>query len=179
LGAIVNKAVFLDRDGVINEDVGYVHKPEDFRFTDGIFAFCRAAREKGYLLIVVTNQAGIARGYYTEGDFRRLTDWMRARFLEQGVGIDAVYSCPYHPEHGLGAYKRDSFDRKPNPGMILKARDAFDLDLARSILIGDKNSDIEAGRRAGVGRLIFLRGKYAFAPGGDVTACESLNRIVV
>lgn len=173
----MNKAVFLDRDGVINADTGYVHKPEDFRFSDGIFAFCRAAREAGYLLVVVTNQAGIARGYYTEEDFRKLTDWMLARFSERGVEIAAVYACPCHPEHGTGAYKRDSFDRKPNPGMILKARDAFDIDLSQSVLIGDKNSDIEAGRGAGVGRLFFLRGKYAFDPAGDVTACESLNDI--
>jgi D-glycero-D-manno-heptose 1,7-bisphosphate phosphatase len=179
VGAAVNKAVFLDRDGVINEDTGYVCKQEDFRFKDGIFEFCRAARKKGYLLIVVTNQAGIARGCYTEDDFRKLTDWMRARFSDWGVKIDAVYSCPYHPTHGLGAYKRDSFDRKPNPGMILKARDAFDINLAGSVLIGDKNSDIEAGRRAGVGRLVFLRGRYDFDPAEDVTVCDGLSAVDV
>jgi D-glycero-D-manno-heptose 1,7-bisphosphate phosphatase len=177
VGAAVNKAVFLDRDGVVNEDTGYVHKPEDFRFSDGIFAFCRAARDAGYLLIIVTNQAGIARGCYTEDDFWTLTDWMLARFAEQGVAIDAVYFCPCHPERGLGAYKMDSFDRKPNPGMIFKARDAFDIDLSQSVLIGDKNSDIEAGRRAGVGKLFFLQGKYDFAPADDVTVCGKLSDI--
>jgi D-glycero-D-manno-heptose 1,7-bisphosphate phosphatase len=179
VGAGVNRAVFLDRDGVINEDTGYVYKPEDFRFTDGIFEFCRKAREQEYLLVVVTNQAGIARGYYTEEDFQNLTNWMLARFTDRGVKISAVYFCPYHPEHGTGIYKRDSYDRKPNPGMILKACGRFDIDPARSALIGDNNSDIEAGRRAGVGKLIFLHGKYDFTPADDVTVCESLGDYII
>jgi D-glycero-D-manno-heptose 1,7-bisphosphate phosphatase len=175
VGEAVNKALFLDRDGVINEDAGYVCKPEDFRFIGGIFELCRAALRSGYLIIVITNQAGIARGYYTEDDFWKLTDWMRERFSEQGIGISAVYFCPYHPEHGAGAYRQDSFDRKPNPGMIFRARDDFDLDLARSALIGDKNSDIEAGRSAGVGSLVFLRGRYGFIPADDVALCDKLG----
>ena len=164
----MTKAIFLDRDGVINEDAGYVCTPENFRFIEGIFDLCRTAQEMGYLLIVVTNQSGIARGYYTENDFQSLNEWMISKFKERGIDIAAVYYCPFYP---------DSFDRKPNPGMIFKARDEFDIDLSKSILIGDKDSDIEAGRRAGIGKLMFLRGKYPFTSADDVSSYESLSDV--
>ena len=173
----MNRAIFLDRDGVINEDLGYVYKPQEFRFIDGIFEFCGIAQELGYLLIIITNQAGIGRGYCTEEDFHNLNRWMLAEFMKHGVDITATYHCPYHPEHGVGIYKCDSFDRKPNPGMILKARDKFDIDLSRSLLIGDKDTDIEAGRRAGIGNLLFLIGKYQPTSTDDVTVTNSLYDI--
>lgn len=144
------QALFLDRDGVINIDHAYVCKPDTFEFIDGIFELCRKAKELGYLIFVITNQAGIGRGYYTEQDFLTLTDWMIGEFKKQNVEIDKVYFCPSHPEHGIGKYKVDSPNRKPNPGMILQAKKEFDIDLARSILIGDKESDIQAGIAAGV-----------------------------
>jgi len=150
------KALFLDRDGVINVDRHHVHRIEDFEFLPGIFELCAAAVERGYLLVVVTNQAGIGRGYYTEADFQRLTAWMLEVFRQRGIEIARVYHCPYHPTAGIGEYRRESFDRKPNPGMLLKARDELNLDLAASVLIGDKDSDIEAGRTAGVGLLVRL-----------------------
>lgn len=143
-------ALFLDRDGVINVDHAYVGKQEDFEFVDGIFELCRSAKELGYLIFVVTNQAGVGRGYYTEQDFLNLTDWMSDGFKMQGINIDKVYFCPSHPEHGIGKYKVDSPNRKPNPGMILQAIDEFEIDLARSVLVGDKESDIQAGIAAGV-----------------------------
>ena len=149
-------ALFLDRDGVINEDHGYVYRKEDVVFVEGIFDLCRAARARGMAIVVITNQAGIGRGYYTEADFRALSAWMLDEFARRGAPIDRIYHCPDHPEHGLGDYKRDSFDRKPNPGMILKAQRDLDLDLAASVLVGDKESDIEAGRRAGVGQNILV-----------------------
>lgn len=158
----LRKALFLDRDGVINIDKGYVHKISDCEFMDGIFDLCRAARDKGYLLIVITNQAGIARGYYTEDDFQTLMAWMREEFRRQGCPLDDVYHCPFH-ENGLGEYRRASPDRKPEPGMILKAAAHHGLDLSRSILIGDKDSDIEAGERAGVGRNILVNGSLGKA----------------
>lgn len=135
-------ALFLDRDGVINVDRGYVHKQEDFEFIDGIFEFCRLAKQLGYLIFVVTNQSGIGRGYYTEQDFTKLTDWMCGVFKDQGVDIEKVYHCP-SPE--------DSPDRKPMPGMILRAVEEFGIDLSRSVLVGDKMTDIQAGILAGVG----------------------------
>lgn len=146
-----SRALFLDRDGVINHDSGYTSRAEDFVFIDGIFELCRAAREAGYLLIVVTNQAGIGRGYYSEQDFLSLTSWMRRRFEEEGAPITDVFHCPYHPEHGVGEYRQDSFDRKPNPGMLLRAAEKCGIDLANSIMIGDKDSDMQAARSAGVG----------------------------
>jgi len=147
-----NRALFLDRDGVINHDAGYTSSKEDFRFIDGIFDLCRAARRSGYLLVVVTNQAGIGRGYYSEKDFLALTAWMCDRFKVEATPISDVFYCPFHPEHGAGYYKQDSFDRKPNPGMLLRAAERHRLDLGRSIMIGDKDSDMQAANRAGIGR---------------------------
>lgn len=151
-----NKALFLDRDGVINVERGYVHRRESFEFLPGIFELCLAAQELDYLLVVVTNQAGIARGYYSESDFNDLTEWMFGQFLEKGLRIARLYYCPYHPVFGVGKYKCDSPDRKPNPGMLLRAQCDLDLDLGASILIGDQVSDVEAGCAAGVGTRILL-----------------------
>jgi D-glycero-D-manno-heptose 1,7-bisphosphate phosphatase len=150
------KALFLDRDGVINVEKNYVYRIEDFDFITGIFDLCACAVDRGFVIIVITNQAGIARGYYSVRDFEKLTDWMLHQFSDQGVHIHHVYYCPYHPIAGVGTYKRDSFDRKPKPGMILKAKDEFDLDLTNSVLVGDKASDIQAGITAGVGNNILL-----------------------
>ncbi len=150
------RALFLDRDGVINVEKNYVHRIEDFEFLPGIFELCATARALGFALVVITNQAGIGRGYYTEADFQRLTDWMLGEFRARGIAIERVYHCPYHPTAGVGEYRCDSFDRKPNPGMILKARDELHLDLNACVLIGDKDSDIAAGRTAGVGHLLWL-----------------------
>jgi D-glycero-D-manno-heptose 1,7-bisphosphate phosphatase len=157
-GSAVKRALFLDRDGVINEDRHHVHRIEDFHFIDGIFDLCRAATDAGLAIIVVTNQAGIARGLYTEQQFQALTDWMNARFAEQGVRIDQVYYCPHHPVHGTGLFKRDCHCRKPGPGMILRARDDHGICLRNSILIGDKQSDIVAAKTAGVGTSVLISG---------------------
>jgi D-glycero-D-manno-heptose 1,7-bisphosphate phosphatase len=149
-------ALFLDRDGVINVEKNYVHQIENFEFIDGIFDLCLAAAERDMPIVVVTNQAGIGRGYYSEAQFQNLTDWMRVRFAEAGSPITAVYFCPDHPEYGVGPYRRESFDRKPNPGMLLRARDDLGLNLSHSILIGDKASDITAAKAAGVGVALLL-----------------------
>ncbi|MCX9156160.1 HAD family hydrolase [Niveibacterium sp. 24ML] len=149
-------ALFLDRDGVINEDPGYVHRAEDVRFIPGIFELARAAHARAYRIVVVTNQAGIGRGYFSEAQFDALMQWMRARFDEAGAPLSAVYHCPSHPDHGIGEYRRESPDRKPAPGMLFRARDDLGITLDTSILIGDKLSDTEAGARAGVAhRLLY------------------------
>lgn len=145
------RALFLDRDGVINHDDGYTSRAEDFKFIEGIFDLCRAAKRSGYLLIVVTNQAGIGRGYYSEQDFLALTAWMCERFEAKGAPITEVFFCPDHPEHGIGPYSKDSFDRKPNPGMLLRAAEKYRISLQDSIMIGDKDKDMQAAERAGVG----------------------------
>jgi D-glycero-D-manno-heptose 1,7-bisphosphate phosphatase len=152
------KALFLDRDGVVNLDSGYVHRIEDFRFTPGIFELCQAAQQRGYAIIIVTNQSGIARGLYGGAEYRRLTDWMRAAFAEAGVEIAAIYQCPYHPTQGLPQWRRAHPWRKPEPGMILDAARALALDLGKSVLIGDKPADMAAARAAGVGTAILLAG---------------------
>lgn len=145
-----SKALFLDRDGVINVDYAYVHQAEKFEFIEGIFDLCRVAKEKDYKIIVITNQAGIGRGYYSEDDFHELTHWMLSEFSRQEVEIDDVYFCPFHPEKGIGEYRKDDPCRKPNPGMIFKAIREHGIDPDQSILVGDKESDVEAGINAGI-----------------------------
>ena len=148
------KALILDRDGVINVDTSYVHRPEDFVFCDGVFAACRRARELGYVLVIATNQSGIGRGYFTEAEFARLTEWMLAELRQQGVTVEKVYHDPTHPTEAHSAYRRHSADRKPAPGMLLRARGDLDLDLAASALVGDSEHDVAAARAAGLGTVI-------------------------
>ena len=152
---LLNKALFLDRDGVINVEKNYLHKVEDFEFIDGIFELCRAFQDRGYLIVVVTNQSGIARGYYSEEDFSVLTVWMIAAFKAQNIEITHVYHCPHHPDIS-GACDC----RKPNPGMLLEAAKSYQIDLKESLLIGDKERDIDAGFNAG------LDEAYLYAPRG-------------
>jgi D-glycero-D-manno-heptose 1,7-bisphosphate phosphatase len=141
-----NKALFLDRDGTINVEKNYVFKIDDFEFRDGIFELVNEFCMRGYLIFVITNQAGIARGFYSEKDFLLLNDWMVEQFRDKGIIITKVYFCPHHPE-----FNGACLCRKPNPGMLLRARSEYDLDLSNSILIGDKLSDIQAGLNAQVG----------------------------
>lgn len=164
------RALFLDRDGVINYDAGYTYKKNDFKFIDGIFDLCRSATQSGYLLIVVTNQSGIGRGYYSENDFFELNNWMCERFISERAPIKEVFYCPFHSEQGLGAYKRQSYDRKPNPGMLLRASEKHQIDLKNSIMIGDKDSDMQAARSAGVGeRCHYLAQEEAGVPSAAAT----------
>lgn len=151
----LKRALFLDRDGVINKDFGHVHQLRDFEFMDGIFALCHSFQAAGYLIVVVTNQAGIARDMYSEHDFHQLSEWMLSRFAVNGVFISAVYFCPHHP--GFGAAKIKCSCRKPEPGMILRARTDLDLDLGNSILIGDHESDVRAAHAAGIKTTVLLR----------------------
>ena len=150
------KALFLDRDGVINRDSGYPVFPRDIEFMPGIFQLIRKANAKDYKVVIVTNQAGIGRGFYTERQFFELMKWMQAQLNEHGCFYDAVYFCPYHPTAGVGEYRKMSYDRKPNPGMILKAAAAHQIDLENSILVGDKLTDLAAGRAAGIKRNYLL-----------------------
>lgn len=141
------KALFLDRDGVVNHDIGYPHRPSQMVFIDGIFDLCRAAVEHGWLQVIVTNQSGIGRGLFTDADFRTLTEWMLAEFRREGCPIDLVRHCPALPGSG-------DPDRKPAPGMILDAARTLDIDLESSIIIGDRETDMQAGLAAGIGTLL-------------------------
>ena len=144
------KALFLDRDGVININHGYVHTPANTDWVPGIFELVAKAHARGYLLIVVTNQAGIGRGLYDEAAFLDYTAWMHAQFAARGTPLLATFWCPHHPEAGLGVYRVDCECRKPRPGMLLEAIARFDIDPARSLMIGDKQGDLDAAAAAGV-----------------------------
>ena len=144
------KALFLDRDGVININHGYVHTPGQTDWVPGIFELVAAAHAHGFLPIVVTNQAGIGRGLYAEAAFLDYTTWMHAQFAARGTPLLATYWCPHHPEAGIGDYRVDCDCRKPRPGMLLEAIARFDIDPARSLMIGDKQGDLDAAAAAGV-----------------------------
>ncbi len=158
----MQKALFLDRDGVVNVEKEYLYKIEDFEFIEGIFDLCRHYQSLGYLIFIVTNQSGIARKYYSEEDFSTLTQWMIDAFKKEGVTITKVYHCPHHPKIS-GACSC----RKPEPGMLLQAAKEYNLDLSQSIMIGDKERDVEAGINAG------LRENYLFDETGTFTQSKS------
>jgi D-glycero-D-manno-heptose 1,7-bisphosphate phosphatase len=149
-------ALFLDRDGVLNEDQGYVHRWADFRWIAGAREAVAAFNRAGWLVILVTNQSGVGRGYYTEDDMNALHAQMNAALAEAGAHVDAIYFCPDHPQAPLERYRHpDPPNRKPNPGMILQALRDWPIDPDRSLLIGDKPSDLEAALRAGVRGVLF------------------------
>ncbi|NUB24880.1 HAD family hydrolase [Azospirillum brasilense] len=150
------KALLLDRDGIVNVDRGYVGDIGRFTFLDGVFTLARHAVDRGFRVVVVTNQSGIARGYFTEAAFLELSDWMRGMFLAQGVELAGIFHCPYHRSAVVERYARDSFWRKPNPGMILDAARRLNLSLSRSVFLGDQPTDMEAARAAGVERRVLL-----------------------
>ncbi len=143
-------AAFLDRDGVLNIDTGYSHKPEELQFVEGAIEAVRALNDAGYLTIVCTNQAGIARGLYDENAMHKFHAEMQRQLMQNGAHIDAFYFCPNHPEGVVSALACDHPDRKPNPGMLLRAMRDWRVDKARSFMIGDMPSDLEAAQRAGV-----------------------------
>lgn len=144
------KVVFLDRDGTINEEVHYLHKPEDLHLLPGAAQAVRMLKEAGFTLIVVTNQAGVARGYYTCRDVETLHAYMNEQLRKEGGFIDAFYYCPHHPDCGIGEYKKKCHCRKPDIGMFEAAEQAFAVDKAHSYMIGDKELDMQAGRHYGV-----------------------------
>ena len=161
-------AVFLDRDGVINVDKGYVSTIDDFSFIDGSIEALQLLKQKGYLLVVVTNQSGIGRGYYSEADFIALTQWMDWSLAEHGVELDGIYYCPHHPDGGIGDYKQQCECRKPGTGMLTSAADELGIDFTQSYLVGDKLSDIQAGQKCKLKANYLVRsGKTLCAKGAE------------
>lgn len=149
-------AAFFDRDGVLNRDTGYLHRAEDFEWMPGAMAAIAAANSAGLAVVVVTNQSGVARGFYGEADVEALHAWMNDELAARGARIDRFYHCPYHEDGVVEAYRvADHPDRKPNPGMLLRAIKDMDLDPVRSFLIGDQPSDMAAGAGAGVATYLF------------------------
>ena len=147
------KALFLDRDGIINIDHGYVSKIKDFEFVEGIFDLVKHFADKGYLIFIVTNQSGIGRGYYAQEDFTTLTQWMVKRFAQEDIHIEKVYYCPHSPETKCHC-------RKPETGMIEDAIQSYDIDLSNSWMIGDKQSDMDLAKNAGIGKSIYIGNEH-------------------
>lgn len=152
----MQRALFLDRDGVLNVDHHYVGRPSEFEVIDGAFDALRHAKSLGYALVVVTNQSGIARGYFSPGDYRILEQHMRAVFASEGVHFTGIYHCPHHPEGIVPEFSIACDCRKPKPGMILQAAREHGIDLGASIMVGDKESDAYAARAAGVRRICLI-----------------------
>lgn len=152
------KAVFLDRDGTINVEVQYLSAVADFQFIPEVPQALKRLKDAGFLLVVVTNQSGIGRGYYDEAALDAIHSHMHAELAGFGAAIDACYFCPHHPEHAIAPYLKECGCRKPLPGMLQQAADDLDIDLAASFMIGDKLADVEAGINAGCTPLMVLTG---------------------
>ena len=171
----MNMAIFLDRDGTINVDTGYVYKVEDLKFEDNALKGLKLLQIPEYLLIIVTSQSGIGRGMYTEQDYHKFMKAMYERFRTEGISIDGEYFCPHHPKEGIGRYKVDCECRKPNTGMLEQAAKDFDIDLSKSFVIGDKTEDIEMGRRAGCKTILVRTGKGGKDKNFDVNPDYTAN----
>lgn len=160
----VRRAAFLDRDGVINLDRGYVYRREQFDFVPGMLEAARRLHALGFLLVVASNQSGIGRGLYGEEEFNKLTAWMEDEFQAAGAPLAAVYFCPHHPTEARGEYRRSCDCRKPSPGMLLTAARDLKVDLTQSVMFGDKASDLQAARDAGVPHRVLLSTDARGAP---------------
>ena len=176
-GKRMNKAIFLDRDGTLNIDYGYVHEIDNFKFIDGVIDALRELKKMGYMLVLVTNQSGIARGYFSEEQFLQLTEWMDWSLAEQDVDLDGIYYCPHHPE-GKGEYKEDCDCRKPKPGMLLQAIKELKIDPTQSIMVGDKVEDLKAGIGAKVKMNVLVRTGKPVTEEGERVADYVLDSIV-
>jgi D-glycero-D-manno-heptose 1,7-bisphosphate phosphatase len=154
------KAAFLDRDGVINIDKGYVHQWDDFEFVTGAIEGMRKLQDAGYKLVIVTNQSGLARGYYTEAEYLALNKILQKHLFEQGVNLAGIFHCPHHQDGTVKSLAMICNCRKPKPGLLFQAANALELDMPNSLLIGDKPTDIEAARAAGVGRAYIVDSNY-------------------
>jgi len=161
------RAAFLDRDGVVNRDIGYLHRWEDFEFLPGALGAMRQLHDAGYSLVIVTNQSGIARGYYTETDYEVLTARLREALEAAGCPAAGIYHCPHHPGGSVSAYAIACDCRKPEPGMLLLAARELDLDLGESLMVGDKLADAQAGRAARVGRVFLVHSGHALEEGAE------------
>jgi D-glycero-D-manno-heptose 1,7-bisphosphate phosphatase len=173
----VERAAFIDRDGVINVDHGYVHRIDQFQLLPGVPSALRRLHDAGLRLIVVTNQSGIARGLYDEADFFSLTQHLQDLLDGHGVRFDAVYHCPHLPDASVPAYRRDCDCRKPAPGMLLRGIAEFGIDPARSVLFGDKTTDIQAGRAARIGWCCLIGHETASAAGADAVAPDLASAV--
>ncbi|NBI42437.1 D-glycero-beta-D-manno-heptose 1,7-bisphosphate 7-phosphatase [[Haemophilus] felis] len=172
----MNKAIFLDRDGTLNVDHGYVHEIDRFHFIDGSIDALQQLKAMGYLLVLVTNQSGIARGYFSEAQFLQLTEWMDWSLADRGVDLDGVYYCPHHPE-GKGEYKQECDCRKPKSGMLLQAIKELNIDPQQSFMVGDKVEDLLAGKGANIKTNILVRTGKPISNEGEKMADQVLDSV--
>ncbi|MDN4628186.1 D-glycero-beta-D-manno-heptose 1,7-bisphosphate 7-phosphatase [Erwinia sp. PsM31] len=163
-------AIFLDRDGTMNIDRGYVHEIDNFQFIDGVIEAMQELKKMGFALVVVTNQSGIARGLFTEDTFMQLTEWMDWSLADREVDLDGIYYCPHHPEGVVEEYRQECDCRKPQPGMLLSAQKELNIDMAASYIVGDKIDDLLAGKAAGVGTKVLVRSGKPVTEEGENTA---------
>jgi D-glycero-D-manno-heptose 1,7-bisphosphate phosphatase len=163
-------AIFLDRDGTINVDHGYVHESDNFQFIDGVIDAMAKLKEMGYALVLVTNQSGIARGMFTEDQFMHLTEWMDWSLADRGVDLDGVYYCPHHPEGTVEEFRQTCDCRKPQPGMLLSAKEELNIDMSASYIVGDKIEDLLAGEAASVGTKVLVRTGKPVTPEAEAKA---------
>ncbi|ELY2859055.1 D-glycero-beta-D-manno-heptose 1,7-bisphosphate 7-phosphatase [Cronobacter sakazakii] len=170
-------AIFLDRDGTINIDHGYVSEIDRFEFIDGVIDAMRELKAMGFALVLVTNQSGIARGKFTEAQFEQLTEWMDWSLADRGVDLDGIYYCPHHPEGAVEEFRQNCDCRKPQPGMLISARDFLLIDMAASYMVGDKLEDMQAGAAAGVGTKVLVRTGKPVTPEAEAAADWVLNSL--
>ncbi|WP_395489546.1 D-glycero-beta-D-manno-heptose 1,7-bisphosphate 7-phosphatase [Cedecea davisae] len=170
-------AIFLDRDGTINVDHGYVYEVDRFEFIDGVIEAMRELKEMGFALVLVTNQSGIARGMFTEADFENLTEWMDWSLADRGVDLDGIYYCPHHPEGEVEEFRQVCDCRKPQPGMLISARDFLNIDMAASYMVGDKIEDMQAANAALVGAKVLVRSGKPVTEAGEAAADLVINSL--
>lgn len=170
-------AVFLDRDGTINVDTGYLHEIDDFQFIENAIEAMQAIKQMGYALIIVTNQSGIARGMFTEDQFMHLTEWMDWSLADRGVDLDGIYYCPHHPEGTVEEFRQECNCRKPAPGMLLDAQKFLKIDMSNSYMVGDKLDDMLAGRAAEVGTTVLVRTGKPITEDAEAAADIVINSI--
>ncbi|MBC4012828.1 D-glycero-beta-D-manno-heptose 1,7-bisphosphate 7-phosphatase [Morganella morganii] len=170
-------AVFLDRDGTINVDTGYLHEIDDFQFIENAIEAMQAIKQMGYALIIVTNQSGIARGMFTEDQLTRLTEWMDWSLADRGVDLDGIYYCPHHPEGTVEEFRQECNCRKPAPGMLLDAQKFLKIDMSNSYMVGDKLDDMLAGRAAEVGTTVLVRTGKPVTEDAEAAADMVINSI--
>lgn len=170
-------AIFLDRDGTLNVDHGYVHEIDSFQFIDGTIEALQELKKMGFALVVVTNQSGIARGIFTEDQFMQLTEWMDWSLADRDVDLDGIYFCPHHPEGTVEAYRQQCDCRKPQPGMLLSAQAELNIDMHSSYMVGDKIEDMMAAQAAGVGTKILVRTGKPITAEGEAAADWVINSL--
>ena len=170
------KTIFLDRDGVINKEINYLNKIDDCEFIDGIFDACLYFQKLGYKIIIISNQSGIARGYYTESDYKKLTQWLLRQFENNNIDILDTFHCPHGPDSNCDC-------RKPKPGMFIKAKNKYKIDMKNSWMIGDTETDIQAAISAGVKNTILVRSghiidKSTSSASYFVDSIQELNQVI-